>query len=180
MERRSALKTLAGAVGGLISLPDWANGWTAETVRQHPQLLSLGQDELLAEITETIIPATDTPGAKALNVHQFIQKMVTDCYDEKAQETFRKGLDTTSELAQKSFGKSFAEGNTAQRTALLTQLSQSTEPAQKEFYSLIKGLTIRGYMNSEYVMTNLTHYEMIPGRYHGCVPVVAKATSQGK
>jgi hypothetical protein len=29
-------------------------------------------------------------------------------------------------------------------------------------------------MTSEYVMTNLTHYEMIPGRYHGCVPVAAK------
>ena len=180
MERRNALKTIAGAIGGLISLPAWASGWTAETVRPTEQLLSRSQDNLLAEIVETIIPATDTPGAKALNVHQFIQKMVLDCYEPKAQETLRKGLETTDELAQKTFGKSFANGDVTQRTALLTQLSQSSDPVQKEFYGLVKGLTIRGYMSSEYVMTNLTHYQMIPGHYYGCVPVPTKAISQTK
>lgn len=81
-------------------------------------------------------------------------------------------------LAQKSFGKPFGEGDATQRTALLTQLSQ--DPAQKDFYSLVKGLTVRGYMSSEYVMTNLTHYEYMPGRYHGCVLVQAKTTTQPK
>lgn len=174
MERRSVLKTMAVAAGGLISLPAWANGWTSETVRPTYKLLSRSQSDLLADIAETIIPATDTPGAKALNVHQFVQKIVTDCLDKPAQETFRNGLTTVEEQAQKTFGKSFAEGDTAQRTALLTQLSKSTEPAQKDFYSTVKGLTIRGYMNSEYVMTNLTHYQMVPGHYYGCVPVPAK------
>jgi hypothetical protein len=169
VERRNALKTMAGAVGGLISLPAWANGWTTETARPTWQLLSRGQADLLADMAETIIPATDTPGAKALNVHQFVQKMVTDCYEPKAQETLRTGLDALDGLAQKSFGKPFAQGDATQRTALLTQLAQ--DPAQKDFYSLVKNLTIRGYMSSEYVMTNLTHYEYMPGRYHGCVPV---------
>ncbi|QMW06912.1 gluconate 2-dehydrogenase subunit 3 family protein [Spirosoma foliorum] len=169
---------MAGAVGGLISLPAWANGWTTETVLTTRKILSVGQTELLAEMVETIIPATDTPGAKALNVHQFVQKMVADCYPKTAQENLNKGLDSLNDLAQKSFSKPFAQGDTAQRTALLTQLAQS--PDQKEFYSLVKNLTIRGYMTSEYVMTNLTHYEFIPGRYHGCVPVPQKAASQGK
>lgn len=180
MERRSALITLAGAVGGLISLPAWASGWNPDTVRPASQFLSRDQNDLLADIAETIIPATDTPGAKALNVHQFIQKMVTDCYDKTAQETLQKGLDTAQELAQKTFSKPFGEGDTAQRMAVLTQLAQSAEPAPKRFYSLVKDLTIRGYMSSEYVMTNLTHYEMVPGRYHGCVPVPVKAVSQTK
>ncbi|CAN5557950.1 hypothetical protein BH09BAC4_BH09BAC4_26420 [soil metagenome] len=171
---------MAGAVGGLISLPAWANSWTAETVRSSGQILSRGQVDLLAEMVETIIPATDTPGAKALNVHQFVQKMVADCYAKPAQETFRTGLASLDGLAQKAFSKPFAEGDVAQRTALLTQLGQSTEPAQKNFYSLVKGLTIRGYMSSEYVMTNLTHYQFIPGHYYGCVPVQAKAVTQPK
>lgn len=171
---------MAVAAGALISLPGWAKGWTTETVQLTHNFLSRSQDDLLATIAETIIPATDTPGAKALNVHQFIQKIVVDCYDTPAQETVRKGLATVDEQAQKTFGKPFAEGDTAQRTALLMQLSQSTDPAQKEFYSMVKGLTIRGYMNSEYVMTNLTHYQMIPGHYYGCVPVPTKAVSQTK
>lgn len=169
---------MAGAVGGLISLPAWANGWTTETARSTRKILSRGQMDLLADMAETIIPATDTPGAKALNVHQFIQKMVTDCYEPKAQDSLKNGLDSLDGLAQKSFSKPFSEGDVAQRTALLTQLSQDT--AQKEFYGLVKGLTIRGYMSSEYVMTNLTHYQFIPGHYHGCVPVPQKAVNQPK
>lgn len=174
---------MAGAVGGLISLPAWTNGWTADTVRSSTQLLSRSQDGLLADLVETIIPATDTPGAKALNVHQFVQKMVADCYPIAAQGSLRNGLDSLDVLAKTAYGKSFAEGDAAQRTALLTQLSQSTDTGQKEFYSLVKGLTIRGYMSSEYVLTNLTNYQFIPGHYYGCVPVaqkIQKTTSQGK
>ncbi|GAB3885378.1 gluconate 2-dehydrogenase subunit 3 family protein [Spirosoma agri] len=171
---------MAMAAGGLISLPAWASNWTAETVGLTHNYLSSSQDELLANIAETIIPATDTPSAKELKVHQLIQKIVADCYDKPAQELFRNGLDAVDAQAQKTFGKPFREGDVAQRTALLTQFSQSAEPAQKEFYSLVKGLTIRGYLNSEYVMTNLTHYQMVPGYYHGCVPVVAKAVSPTK
>ena len=185
MERRNALITLAGAVAGLISLPAWASGWSAETVRLNRTLLSPGQSDLLADVAETFIPATDTAtadrlGAKALNVHQFIQKIVADCSDKATQDVFLKGLTTVDDLARKSFGKPFNEGDATQRTALLTQLSQSADPAQKSFYGLVKNLTIRGYMSSEHVMTNLTHFEFIPGRYHGCVPVLAKAASQGK
>lgn len=36
---------------------------------------------------------------------------------------------------------------------------------------MIKRMTVDGYMGSEYVMTNITKYEMAPNRYHGCVPV---------
>lgn len=182
MERRSALINLAGAVAGLIHLPAWANGWSAEAARLSSPFLLADQNELLANLVETIIPATDTttadgPGAKALNVHLFIQKMVADCFDKPAQETFTKGLSLTDELARKSFGKFFSEGDAVQRMALLNQLSQSTDSAQKDFYAMVKNLTIRGYMNSEHVMTNLMHFEFIPGRYHGCVPVVAKAAT---
>ncbi|GAB3803166.1 lactose 3-dehydrogenase subunit gamma LacC [Spirosoma humi] len=171
---------MAGALGGLISLPAWANGWSTDTVQSTRQILSVGQAEQLAELVETIIPVTDTPGAKALHVHQFVQKMVADCYDKATQENFQKGLDSLDGLAKASFSKPFAEGNTAQRTALLTELSKSTDTAQKDFYALVKNLTIRGYLTSEYVMTNLTHYQFIPGHYYGCVPVKAKTTSQPK
>lgn len=185
VERRSALITLAGAVAGLVSLPAWASGWSAETVRPDRTLLSSKQSDLLADIAETFIPATDTVmadrmGAKALKVDQFIQKIVADCSDKATQDVFTRGLATVDGLALKSFGKPFNEGDATQRMALLTQLSQSADPAQKSFYGLVKNLTIRGYMSSEHVMTNLTHFEFIPGRYHGCIPVLAKAASQGK
>jgi hypothetical protein len=173
MQRRVALKNMAAAAG-LISLPAWASGWSKSTVTSASSLLSPSQDAVLAEIVETIIPATDTPGARELGVHSFIQKMVTDCYEIKDQENLLKGIDAVDRMARGTFSKNFASLDAGQRIDILRKMEKNSDPAKKEFFSLVKGLTIRGYMNSEYVMTNLTHYEMIPGRYHGCVPVAAK------
>jgi len=179
MQRRSALKNLALTVGGLVAMPAWATSWTRASV-QHAGFLAAPQEALLAEVVETIIPATETPGAKALQVHQFVQKMIADCYEPTAQETLRAGLRALDEKARASFGKPFAEGDTAQRTSLLAGLAASDDAALKGFYSLVKGLTIRGYLNSEYVMTNLTRFEFAPGRYRGCVPVVARTVTEKK
>lgn len=171
---------MAVALGGLISLPAWAEGWNKTSVASLQAFLSPTQDALLADIVETIIPATDTPGAKALGVHSFVQKMVADCYDKKAQDTFSKGLTTVESMAQQTGGKAFAALTDSQRIELLKRLEQSTEAEQKDFYRLVKSLTIQGYMTSEYVMTNITKYELVPGRYHGCVPVTAKVLTNKK
>ena len=180
MQRRAALQHLAVAVGGFISLPAWANGWNATTVQTQRQFLSAGQDDLLALIVDTIIPATDTPGAKNLGVHTFLQKVVVDCYEPKAQTTLTQGLEAADAVAKQAYSRSFSECDATQRLDVLKRMEQSTESAQKDFFRLVKNLTIRGYMSSEYVMTNLTKYEMVPGRYHGCVPVPAKPISQSK
>ncbi|WP_229201757.1 gluconate 2-dehydrogenase subunit 3 family protein [Arsenicibacter rosenii] len=180
MERRTALKSLAVAAGGLISLPGWANGWARGSMPANGALLTTAQNELLAEFVEVIIPETKTPGAKSLGIHQFVERMVTDCYEPAAQESFKKGVGIVEEMAQISYGKPFVSCQPTQRNELVTKLSTSADGGQKGFYSLVKGLTIRGYMSSEYVMTNLTHYEFAPARYLGCVPVVSKAVSEKK
>lgn len=170
MQRRTILKNVAATVGALVALPAWAHGWNQQNLK-NTTLLTAAEDNLLAEVVETIIPATDTPGAKELGVHRFVQKMVTDCYDQKAQENLTNGLDQLDQYSQATFKKPFAEGTPAQRIHLLEGMELSDEPAKKSFFSMVKSLTIQGYTNSEYVMTNLTHYEMVPGRFHGCVPV---------
>lgn len=170
MQRRNALKTLSAAVGGLITLPAWAAGWNPESVGK-TSLLHLNQEVLLAEIVETIIPETDTPGAKSLKVHQFVQRMVQDCYGDAVQKNFKQGLATTEETAQKAYQKSFANCDTPQRLAVLKQMSESPDVPTKQFTNMLKGLTIQGYTNSEYFMVNVQKYVMAPGFYHGCVSV---------
>lgn len=172
MQRRVALKNMAAAVG-LMSLPAWASGWSKTSVATGPTTLTPGQEALLAEIVETIIPATDTPGAKELGIHRFVQKMVADCFEKKVQEGFTTGLSQLEEAARKNGAASFVALDPAGRTRLLEGLEAGGGQG-KEFFDLVKGLSIRGYLTSEYVMTNLTGYEMMPGRYHGCVPVAAR------
>ena len=170
MKRRSAIKNLTMALGGLVSLPAWASGWAPESVA-HATALHAADEAFLAEIVETIVPETTTPGAKSLKVHQFILRMVNDCYGEPAQAGLQQGLVKTDEVAKQLYNQSFVASDAKQRTEVLLHMSTSADAATKQFADMMKNMTIRGYMNSEYVMTNILGYVMAPGFYHGCVPV---------
>ncbi len=170
MERRTAIKSIAISLGSLVSLPAWASGWNASTIGKSASF-SIGNEALLAELVDTIIPTTNTLGAKGLGVHQFIQKMLTDCYEIKAQDNFEKNMVDIDPLSIKTFGKPFAEGDAAQRLSVLQLLAQSPDKDAKDFYRTLRGMTIQGYTSSEYYMTRFTDYEMAPARFYGCVPV---------
>ncbi|MEZ0539143.1 gluconate 2-dehydrogenase subunit 3 family protein [Fibrella arboris] len=170
MERRIAVKQMALLAGGLLALPAWANGWTKATVGSTRGLLDPDQATLLTDIIDTLIPASDTPGAKSLNVPDFVQRMIADCYEPAVQQQVKEGLAAVDATAKTSFGHSFATCDTPQRLAVLTQTESAADTGQKEFYTLIKNLTVQGYTTSEYVLTNFLNYTMIPGHYYGCVP----------
>lgn len=170
MKRRIVVKNIALTIGASIVLPAWANAWNQNSLRDnHFNIFS--QENLLAEIVETIIPKTNTPGAKELNVQQFIPKMVIDCYDKKAQTIYKNGFELVDKNAKNTFSKLFMECDGKQRLEILNNMSKSESQDEKSFIQLVKGLTIKGYLNSEYVMTNLRIYEYAPARYHGCVPI---------
>lgn len=170
MKRRFVVKNIALTIGASIVLPAWANAWNQNSLRDNHLKIS-SQENLLAEIVETIIPKTNTPGAKELNVQQFIPKMVMDCYDKKAQTIYKNGFELVDKMAKNTFSKSFMECDGKQRLETLNKMSKSENEDEKSFIQLVKGLTIKGYLSSEYVMTNLRIYEYAPARYHGCVPV---------
>lgn len=170
MQRRSVLKNLAIAAGGLASLPAWASGWTPESLASMPTL-SADNEAILSDIVETFIPETTTPGARSLNVHKFVMRMVDDCYDENAQKTLQQGLVLADTTSQQTYNKPFSNGDATQRLNVLTNLSTSADPTGKDFVDLVKRLTIQGYMNSEYYLVNVAKFNMAPGFYHGCVPV---------
>ncbi|MEO6685800.1 MAG: gluconate 2-dehydrogenase subunit 3 family protein [Dyadobacter sp.] len=171
MERRVALKGMAAAIGAMVSLPAWASGWNDASLG-NVKFSEAGQAEILKGAVDAIIPATDTPGAGELGVATFVQRMVTDCYDKKTQDTFNNGIAGLDAQSNKNFGKPFTDASKTQQLQLLQELEKSTDSEKAGFFGLLKNLTIQGYMSSEYVMTNLTHFEFIPARYHGCVPVV--------
>lgn len=176
--------------GGLLAVPSWASQWSKATIPAGISFLSSGSEALLAEIVGVIIPATDTPGAKELGVDKMVTKIVADCYNTEVQEMFAKGLLSVEEQSKKTLGKSFAEGSAAERLAILKEMEKADRqtprpegqrsfdpqvgPPPPTFFVLLKDLTILGYTNSEYVMTELTGYVAVPGHYYGCVPYTPK------
>ncbi|MDI9867141.1 gluconate 2-dehydrogenase subunit 3 family protein [Flectobacillus sp. DC10W] len=171
MKRRSAIKNLSMAVGAAIAWPSWAQAWTPESLSQTTQSTHAGSLDLLGEVVETIIPETTTPGAKSLKVHVLVDRMIRDCYGSEAQQTYAQGLNLCNEFSEKMNQKPFSQASKTEREKVLKEMSVSDNLVAKSFVALVKGLTIRGYMNSEYVMTNILHFNMAPGYYHGCVPV---------
>ncbi|WP_247231403.1 gluconate 2-dehydrogenase subunit 3 family protein [Telluribacter sp. SYSU D00476] len=171
MERRAALKSMAMSAAGLLVLPAWANGWNKTSVVIDQPVLSGRQQAVLAEVVDTLIPASDTPGAKELRVQDFIQKMIEDCYEADVQKKVALGLDSLDTMARQTYGKDYAACEPAQRRELLLKVQALEDKEQKEYYNLLKQLTIQGYTTSEYVMVNHYKYTMMPGHYYGCVPV---------
>lgn len=142
--------------------------------------LTADHETLMASITETLLPPSDTPGAKELKLHEFVLRMMDDCYSPDEQKEFQNGLESFDKFAEKSSEKSFLEMSADERKSFLLDLEKKRadesslkddEKAILQFYSRTKGLAIRGYMNSEPVMTKYTYYQMVPGRFDGCVEI---------
>ena len=173
MERRSAIKALAILAGGILIMPSCSGDKTKASIQMDHLDIDAEQEKLLAEICETLIPETDSPGAKSLNLHLFVLKMIDDCYAPVDQQKFISGLEDFTKLAKKQFDQSFIDCSAKQKESLLNNIEtgESYPDELKHFYKILKNRTIQGYLNSKYVMTEKLIYELVPGRYNGYFPV---------
>jgi len=171
MERRLVIKQVLIMAGGLALLPSCLRDEGKSSIRLTNLEVSLDEENLLAEIAETIIPRTKTPGARELKLHLFILKMLDDCYEKTDQQAFINGLQEFKELTSEQYGKSFGKLSAHQRESTLSKLENNPSPDLAAFYKITKAKTIDGYLNSQYVMTKLIIYELVPGRYNGYFPV---------
>jgi hypothetical protein len=194
MERRELLKMIAlltgGAViGGEVFLSGCKSGAKTDAGFTEANIA------LLDEVGETIIPATDTPGAKAAKIGEFMKTMVTDCYTPQEQELFSKGMAQLNEACEKANGKTFMDCSAEQRHSFLVTLEKEakvfndkrneTEKTAKEkakmenkfyeggpshYYTMMKQLTLLGYFSSEIGQTKALRHLPVPGKYDGAYP----------
>lgn len=129
-----------------------------------------GDEALLEALVETLIPATDTPGGRELLLHLFVLKMVDACHGPEDQQAFAEGVRTFTGWSKGELGVHFVEAEKKAREGLLVRVEEAGNAAGT-FFSLVKRRAIQGYMNSQYVMTNLIKYELVPGRYDGYFPM---------
>jgi len=173
VNRRKVLKQLAIATGGLITLPQWMISCGISDTNVHASSFSSGEQQLLASITDTIIPAGNTIGALSVGVDKFLQKLIDDCYEKEVKDNVKLQLNKLEKSTKAEYGKSFADCTQNQRRELLLKLSSSANKAEKDFFTLIKTETIRGFNTSQKVMQEYLGYKVAPGHYYGCVDVKA-------
>jgi hypothetical protein len=163
--RRDALQRLSLLLGGVLSTQLTA-GLLGQVINTGTSVeVTAGQVKLLAEAADTIIPDTDTPGAKAAGAEQFIVRVLHDCYVREEQAKFYDGLAKLDDACRKAQGRGFAELNKAQRKVQMALTAKS----DKAFFRLLRELTIAGYFTSEIGATKALEYLPIPGRFEGDV-----------
>jgi Gluconate 2-dehydrogenase subunit 3 len=166
MDRREAIKKAVIMLGGMIALPDILKAHENPFILNPSFILTGVQEDVLAEMADTIIPTTDTPGAKAAGVPQFIKKMLADCYEKKDSEAVMQGLDKLETDAKAKYGKGFAQITNEERIAMLKEV----EATKSSFWRIMKDLTVTGYFTSEIGCTQALRYEQVPGKYIGDLP----------
>ena len=159
--------------GGLALLPSCLKESGKSSIALENIAVTLDEENLLADIAETIIPRTKTPGAKELKLQLYVLKMLDDCHEKTEQDQFIAGLGQLKDQIYDKYSKSFSKLSASQQKGILMALesNKNSGPELSTFYKIMKDRTIDGYLNSKYVMTKLIIWELVPGRYNGYFPV---------
>ena len=142
MKRRDVLKT--ALFGGGAALAGEANtarpkpaspaaasaASSAETARRgdwKPLLFDQHQNETVIALGESIIPATDTPGAKEARVNEYIELILHDG-DAEDRHRFLEGLGWLDGYAIREHNSPFARCSASRQVALLKSLDRAKGP----------------------------------------------------
>lgn len=183
MERRTMLGHMAMLLG-VASLP--AEALAAKPgKRKAPRLLSPVQFAAFSAIADTIIPATDTPGAVGAGVPRLFDRMLTRWASPASKIKLIGAIEDINKAAMAADKKGFAALTPARRKELLLAYDSAalkpgpvrTEklnafeammagpPVMNPGWVKLKGLVINLYYNTEVAMTKELIYEHVPGKW---------------
>ena len=163
MNRREALKNSAFLAGCGLSAGTIAaviSGCQSEPKPYADSFLGNDIVELLGEIVETIIPTTDTPGAKAAGIHTWMDQAVKDNFTTDEQDQFKMAL---ADIRKSGFMKMSVEEREEHLLGIEVPESE-TNP-----YEVLKGMTCQGFFTSEIGATEVLAFDPIPGEWRGCI-----------
>jgi gluconate 2-dehydrogenase gamma chain len=135
---------------------------------------------LISELAQTIIPKTDTPGAKEAGVPGFIDQILKECYKKEDQDKFITGLtEFDSKMRKPRHGDSFiyfdAEKQLAfvkaQNEAAVTAVKADPSHTSGHLFLPLKNLPCWASLPAEPGATQVLQYEAVPGSYKGCIPL---------
>jgi gluconate 2-dehydrogenase gamma chain len=189
INRRRALAQLVAGAASVASMPLWVQSLCAQARAEahtpaaqaaasapawSPSVLTPRQNEAVIALTELIIPATETPGAKAALVNRFVDRVLSTA-DAKERSEFVRGLAWLDDRCRARAGKDVAGTSAAELTTVLTPLAVEGAPAGEDapgiaFFRAIKSMTITGYYTTEIGLRQELGDDgrMVLGAFEGC------------
>ena len=131
------------------------------------EVFTAGQRALMTALSERVMPTTDTPGAIAAGVPEFIEKLLADWALPDERTPIAAGLDALEARSQADYKVAGAQATPEQQDALLTLAMEDKLPGGADFFNKFRQLVITGYFTSEVGITKERKYLPVPGRYDG-------------
>ena len=205
MDRREALRLLGAATIAPRflhwepdALIDGMREHMAHARRPHParptgpyrfQALDAHQQSTIAELSDMIIPATDTPGAKAGKVDEFIDIILAEWSTDAERAAFLNGIADLDAAVMAQFKCLFVDASADQRAVVLRAFDDQLTAARASrrawkpgefpeppdhrqlFWHHMRSLTVSGYYSSEVGYKLERKNVQIPGIYRACLPL---------
>jgi hypothetical protein len=178
LNRRALLHRASLMLGGSLSAPAMLgvlNGCAARppAANWSPRTLDNVGFATVAEITDIMIPATETAGARDVGVPGFIDTLLTDVYPPADRDRYLAGLESFRAVARHESGGDFLVMSADGRQRLVQAQHDAAVDAgfasdHRPFILMTKELTLLGYFTSQPGATRALQYDPLPGVYIGC------------
>jgi len=189
MERREALRLMgAASVFSVLSSDLFTATLQAQLAASKGgplRTLSPAQNDIVVAMSDVMIPATDTPGAKAAKVNEFIDLILTEWATEEERKIFLAGLAEADLKTIALFDHSFAAASAKEQAVIVQVFDEELATSRNErlpkqirawevtlalpFFAQMRRLTLVGYYTSSIGQEQELKVDIIPGALHGCV-----------
>jgi hypothetical protein len=185
MLRRDAIKLITAMLGASLS-PSLLGALESSQPKTASGQFTPEQRLQVSQMSERIIPTTDTPGAITAGVPEFIERVVFQWYTDTERKIFLNGLELTNLFSGQQLGKLFIELPPEQQDVVLAQMERqggakpmfggfdmlpSLEEDRSAFFPKLKELVVVGYYTSEIGATQELRHEVMPMEYKGDIPL---------
>ena len=174
IDRRDALAGMAAMFGASLFAPIARAAATQVTpISAGPPsspVFTPPQRALMTALSERVMPTTDTPGAIAAGVPEYIEKLLADWASPDDRKPILAGLDAIEAQSRTDYTVSADKATPAQQDALLTLAMEDRLPGGADFFDKFRQLVLTGYFTSEVGITQEREYLPVPGRYDGAYP----------
>jgi glucoside 3-dehydrogenase (cytochrome c) hitch-hiker subunit len=156
MHRRAAIRRLGMLLGASLSAPTASavlSGCKAPPPPYRPRALDPDAFLLMGQLAETILPETETAGARTAGVDRFVDTLLADFYPAREAEAFRVALGEFGSPLRGEDGYP-DPGRVARADRAAYALDPSPRPEgepfdRHQFFRRLKELVITGYYTSE-------------------------------
>lgn len=170
IDRREAIRR-AALLAGVVLSPRWLTLADSPHLLAQARYLTAAQLAIAGAIADRIIPRTDTPGAADVGVPALIDLLYGEFMTEPERQLLTTGLAEVETAATSAHGAPFPTLAPERQDVVLRNIARAEQGREGSFFGLIRSATVLGYFTSEPVGRNVLHYDPVPGRYDGCIPI---------